>query len=635
MKIKELKCSACNGPLKIDEHDPKIAVCEYCKSRYIIEDDELKNTPKPTSPDSWYVPKVPVNAPKNVHKTGWEAYGWKKVLTLSLAGIIIVTVVNWKGISRRMEVNKALNSGTEATVSEKGNSTPTEDMVQAIPFAGVFAVMAEDVLKKPADSVTAEDFQKFQWIELQYKNGAYLVGYSFENPYEDETAELTWLEIPKDNLNEQFEQLPRFTGLKKLVISNYLSAHHLKGLNLTGLGSKSRTPEELSTLVENPSGLKELIMNNGIESLAGMEHFQNLERLTLSGPKDSELKDLVHLKALKSLTLEDCDDISDFSVLSVMPWLEELSVDSEGIRDIGFVSQMPALKSLSITDAKLLNLTPLEGNTSLTSLTIDSCREMKDCSSITGLTSLSQLSLELPYGCAEPDLGALSQMKDLTLSGFKSTRFLGNMANLNRLYLERCSIDNPSAFSTLTQLTYLKCFAVSGELTNWNFVKSIPCLEVLDITGMSTYEDISGLFQMPKIHTLLMSGVECEINFSKLQPNPSLRTLKMNAMKLYKNVKIDRDGGIVYVDYDQVTLDEHTDFLTNYQGLEHLSLAENKLTNINFASALPALKTLNIDDNYVTDLKPMEALAGLETVNCVGNPITNYMILLDKVIIVK
>lgn len=634
MKIKELKCSACNGPLKIDEHDPKIAVCEYCKSRYIIE-DELNNNEKPTSPDTWYVPKVPVNASKKVHKTGWEAYGWKKVLTLSLSGILIVTVVNWRGISRRMEVNKALKSGTEATVSADGTITQAEEAVPAIPFAGVFAVMAEDVLEKPADAVTAEDLKKFQWIELQYINDAYLVGYSFENPYENESAELTWQEIPDDNLNEQFEQLPRFTGLKKLVVNNYLSGDHLKGLNLTGLGCSSKTPEELSTLIENPSGLKEIILNYGLESLSGLEIFQGLEQLTISGPEDSELKDLVHLKALKSLTLEDCDGITDFSVLSVMPWLEELSVDSEGIRDIGFVSQMPALKSLSITDAKILNLTPLEGNTSLTSLTIDGCSEMKDCSSITGLTSLWELSLELPYECAEPDLGALSQMNNLTLSGFKSTGFLGNMTNLNRLYLERCSIDNPSAFSALTQLTYLKCFAVSGKLTNWNFVKSIPSLEVLDITGMSTYEDISGLFQMPKIHTLLMSGVECEINFSKLQPNPSLRTLKMNAMKLYKNVKIDRDGGIVYVDYDQVTLDEHTDFLSNYQGLEHLSLAENKLTNINFASALPALKTLNIDDNYVTDLKPMEALAGLETVNCVGNPITNYMILLDKVIIVK
>lgn len=634
MKITELKCSACNGPLKIDELDPKIAVCEYCKSRYIIEDYEAANHTKPASPDTWYVPKGP-EPPRTFKKTGWEAYGWKRVTALSIGGILILLAFNWKGISRRMEIDKALKSDVKASVSEGRDDTPAENDAQVLPFEGVFAVMAEDVLEKPADAVTADDLSRFQWLELQYKSGVYQVGYSFQNPYEDENAALTWLVIPKDNLNEQFEQLSRFTGLKKLKIDNYLSAEYLKGLNLIGLGCNNGSPGELSTLVENPAELKEMSLSYGLKSLEGLENFPGLERLTIDGPENAELKELVHLKSLKSLTLEDCDEISDFSVLSVMPWLEELSVDSEGIRDIGFVAGMPALKTLSLTDAMVLNLNSLEGNTSLTSLTIDSCDEMKDCSSIAGLTGLEQLSLDLPYGCAEPDLSGLTQMRDLTLGSFESTAFLGSMTGLERLRLERCGVDRPSAFSALSNLTYLKCFAIYGDLTDWSFVKSLSALETLDITGMATFEDISGLFGMPALHTLLLSGVECEIDFSKLQPNPSLRTLQMDVVKLYKNVKVDRNGGITYVDYDPVALDEHTEFLTNYQGLEHLSLMENKLTHINFTSTLTALKTLDINNNYVTDLKPLEAAAALETVNCIGNPITNYMVLGDEVTIIK
>ena len=37
MKLTEQRCPACNGTLKIDEKNPHVAVCEYCKSRYILE----------------------------------------------------------------------------------------------------------------------------------------------------------------------------------------------------------------------------------------------------------------------------------------------------------------------------------------------------------------------------------------------------------------------------------------------------------------------------------------------------------------------------------------------------------------------------------------------------------------------
>ncbi len=39
MKLVELKCPACNGTVKLDPEHPGEAVCEYCKTRYIVEQE--------------------------------------------------------------------------------------------------------------------------------------------------------------------------------------------------------------------------------------------------------------------------------------------------------------------------------------------------------------------------------------------------------------------------------------------------------------------------------------------------------------------------------------------------------------------------------------------------------------------
>lgn len=37
MKISELRCPACNGPLTVDQDNQNIAVCEYCGTKYMLE----------------------------------------------------------------------------------------------------------------------------------------------------------------------------------------------------------------------------------------------------------------------------------------------------------------------------------------------------------------------------------------------------------------------------------------------------------------------------------------------------------------------------------------------------------------------------------------------------------------------
>lgn len=629
MKITELKCTACNGTLKIDKENPHIAVCEYCQTRYIIEDDDSDNVQISPEPEGIYYSKSepePYTYPKI---TGWEAYGWKRILLLSMAGVAILAAIQWKSLANRYRDSHE----TSIKVTE-GYTIPGMNQEEG-SFRGIFADMAEGVFGIPASELTEEELSKIQWVEMKYQSDTIQIGYSFDNPYETDSASLQWVFLPREGAGEEFDQLKRFTGLKKLNIPGYVSPEVLKSLPLEGLGCYAKSPSELTEAVENPGAFKEVLFQTGIKNLEGLSLFTNLEKLTINGSELTDIKDLANMKSLKSLTLMKCDHITDFSVLGVMPWLEELSVESEGIRDIGFLSGLTSLKVLTLKDTEVLNVNVLSKMPGLHSLTIEDCGRLKDISGIEGVRSLTSLALEIPNNCPQPDLSGLTGLTSLFIRGSKDLSFLKSLNGLEKLSLYGCQIDSGEAFSSLNGLKELECSHIYGDLTGWGFVNQLSGLEVLNLRGVSTYEDISGLFNIPTLKTLSVSGMECEIKFDRIGQNDSITTLEMDGMKLYTNVKVSGNGGITYVDYDKVALDQHTDFLKNLKGLEHLSLAGNTLTQLSFIPELVNLKTLDIQENYVTDLKPLESLTNLKQVNCTGNPVENYRVIDERVIVIK
>ena len=37
MNITELRCSACNGTLKVNPQNPNVVECEYCHTKFMVE----------------------------------------------------------------------------------------------------------------------------------------------------------------------------------------------------------------------------------------------------------------------------------------------------------------------------------------------------------------------------------------------------------------------------------------------------------------------------------------------------------------------------------------------------------------------------------------------------------------------
>lgn len=644
MKLTELKCSACGGTMKIDKQNPNYAVCEYCRSRFTVEWDTSGLTGA-SSEDEDGIPRlkripdridyVPIE-PTQRKDNGWGPFGWKRAAAGITAALVLLAAFYVPKVYERYQMDHAQPADEKASEAFTDREIQTQPAVEAYPLGGILEAFAVQVFDRPADQLTDGDLAKIKWLEIQSGADARKLGYSFAVPWEDPEAELTWVSFPRDDFYDvDMSCLPAFAGLKLLKTNGSIRAENLEGLSLLGIGGYFDSLEAVAAVTGHPGQLRHLTMRGDTVSLQGAEQFSSLEELNMDCDQIEEPKMLVNMKSLRSVSVDLYDRGMDFSIFGMMPWLEKLTISSEKLRDLGFVSGMEALRELHLTYGEFLTLDPLKGCAGLEAVTVERCGEIKDMSALSGLTGLKRLSIDLPYNCPIPDLNGLTAVEELYLSGFDETGFLRSMTGLKTLILDGCTVDKPSDFEGLVNLTALKCTSFAATARDYGFITRLPALEELSLRGTATYQDISGVFNLPTLKSLDIGGMQCEINFDRIQENTSLETLNMDKVKLYKNVDVRGGNGIYSVNWDDVSLKDNLSSLSRLKGLRSLSLRENELVDVSFASELAALEEFDFTDNYVTDLAPLSGLKMLKQVSCAENPVSNYEVLKSSVRIIK
>ena len=580
-------------------------------------------------------------AEPKTHKTGWKTYSRRIGVVLGIAFVLVILLLDVKSAYQRWKIfygrNREITAETEEAersffVSDTGreqNILKTGETDENIDFTGVLEQFVSSLYQCPAEDVSDRQLAKVEQLVIRRNSQLWQIGYSFEAPKE----ELVWITFSSEEKLD-LSSLRRFSNLKKLDVDSVITAEDIKGLPLESISAYFDNPAEAAEVLENPKAVRKLGLNGIVYSLDGIELFENLNSLYIDYSEFDSIDELIHVKHLKNLILRCDENLTDFSVLEKLSELEVLSLDAKGLKMLDFVSGLKHLDTLTIAGGKLQTLSGIEGCTTLRSLSVTSCMELKDMSAVTGLENLQELALDMPYGCSEPKLDGLTGLKKLSLEQFHDCSFLENMVNLTELHLTGCDITEEIDLSNLTSLTTLSCTSYVGSPLEVDTIKKFKMLECLDLHGSVTYDDISGLFQMPKLRELNISGMQCEIDFEAIAENPALEILYMDDMYLYENVHINHNYGIVMIDWDKVTLDEHMDFLKKFPGLKELYLRENGLTDLSFAEGLPALQILDISENYITELRPLARLPSLQKVVCAGNPLKNEKVLMDSVLII-
>ena len=167
-----------------------------------------------------------------------------------------------------------------------------------------------------------------------------------------------------------------------------------------------------------------LIPSNKIvdEDLPSNIRFDTLMDITASEYEVSDevgdISDLRFMVNLKTLTVPDASNITDYSVLYNMPSIERLTLrNAKELEDMGFLSSLVNLQYLNIEGSRIDDLSMLEDNLSITELILENNEELSDYTFLDNLPSLKKLKLKTTEGALIPDLSQHKFLTDIEING--------------------------------------------------------------------------------------------------------------------------------------------------------------------------------------------------------------------------
>lgn len=215
----------------------------------------------------------------------------------------------------------------------------------------------------------------------------------------------------------------------------------------------------------------------GVESLEGLECFDELERLNLDHNRIRDLAPLAGLSKLVELKVPynqianltplatlpqlarlmlDDNQVRDLSALAQLTQLGELSISNNRARDLSPLARLVGLEKLELSRNRILELSPLESLTNLESLGVGSnC--IADLKPIASLRKLRNLNVTFNYVASVAPLGAMTQLEYLALSGnrFTGLSALGNLYELRTLFIDSTGQKDVGALTELMRFELL------------------------------------------------------------------------------------------------------------------------------------------------------------------------------------
>ena len=318
------------------------------------------------------------------------------------------------------------------------------------------------------------------------------------------------------------------------------------------------------------SGMTEMenidFQNLLVSDLSFLSGMTRVEYLNLSSiPAGTDLSPLKNLSSVKSLNIQSPEaPIGDLSFLSGMTGLQELYIygifESLTLPDLSGLTNLATLQLNPASDYILpeLDLSPLEGVTSLQSLTL-------------------YVNTTAPLDLAP--LAGMTEMRELTLNSNSTA---------------------PMDLSPLSGMTNMQSLDIRG-----NIQSTAPLLNMTEVTELDLYNsdntltDLSGLANMSKVQELRLSVGNVQ-DFSPLSGMTGLRTLSLS--------------GDYYTD--------SLDFLKGMTALQELDVytsGEIRVTDLTALSGLTGLVSLRLDTTGLTSLHGLEGLTKLQELNLNGN----------------
>lgn len=301
------------------------------------------------------------------------------------------------------------------------------------------------------------------------------------------------------------------------------------------------------------------------------------------------LSDLSLMPFLEKLTVQGCS-IDSFSSLSSLTSLKELVIVDTPLTgdDLKTIAALPKLTSLTAAACRLSAITPLSAATELTFLDISN-NTIRDLSALSSMSKLEYLDLCQNAVAELTALSGLTKLNflDVSYNSIASAAPLGSCAALTQLNIDHNSLATLEGLENLPSLTHLS--ATHNALATVSNLSTVTTLKELDISN-NTLTDITALNTLEQLQTL---------NFSHNQ---------VTALPAFS-----KTCGLVTIDGTQ-----------------------NQLTALDELQGLEKLNCVLMDYNPgITTITPLTHCTHLIEVNVYGTGVTEVSALLDMGVVVK
>ncbi|MCA5013366.1 MULTISPECIES: M6 family metalloprotease domain-containing protein [unclassified Enterococcus] len=245
-----------------------------------------------------------------------------------------------------------------------------------------------------------------------------------------------------------------------------------KNKNLEKIDSFYFSETKALQLVQTIPNLKELVVSGvefNEENLNYLQQLSKIEKLSvkeISLDKTDSLDSFKNMKNLYALSFDSSNMKIDFSVLSELDNLKELSIAAADAQ-WETLSKLPGLTKLTIENSgsNINSLTFLQTMGNLEKLVIDRVDDVDNYSEVGELKKLKQLSLKIDSSEYKSDLsalGKLKQLKELDLHGIyfydeerpQDSSFLRSLTELERLNLEFTGFNDIDTLRLMKNLKY-------------------------------------------------------------------------------------------------------------------------------------------------------------------------------------
>ncbi|CAL6063051.1 leucine-rich_repeat-containing protein [Hexamita inflata] len=384
---------------------------------------------------------------------------------------------------------------------------------------------------------------------------------------------------------------------------------------------------KLNVKFHGVANIKVLHANNcGLQSIDGIQNWNQLLELNLDGNKLASVAQLENLTQLKVLNLglrpfySSQNRIQNVEALRGLVNLTTLWLDSNQIENVEPLRGLVNLTYLYLQSNKIENVEPLRGLVNLTYLYLQN-NQIQNVEPLRGLVNLTYLYLQNNQIQNVEPLRELVNLTNLDLSSNPSLNLdsVRGLVNLTTLWLNSNQIENVEALRGLVNLTTLRLD--SNQIQNVESLRGLVNLTTLwlDSNQIENVEPLRGLVNLTRL----------ELQNNQIQNVEPLRGLvNLTYLSLRENQiqNVEPLRGLVnlttlWLDSNQI---ENVEPLRGLVNLTYLYLQSNKIENVEPLRGLVNLTYLYLQSNKIENVEPLRGLVNLRDLDLQNNKIKDF-----------